>query len=117
MGANPEDPFRSSPLSCGVPLPDDLEHGIHEFLRIAEVCRLRAVSCAWRAHIRAALEERYLWDVVHCARGGDLDAHLWLSRLADARVNVRSLELVCFSRSEFFVNNLKRFLSSIRARS
>ena len=73
-------------------LPTDVEHQVHEFLRVAEVCALQRVSASWRTRIGRALRT-LPWKLVYCD-GVDLDAHTLLTHLALASVNIRILELV-----------------------
>ena len=73
-------------------LPADMEHRIHEFLRVAEVCALRRVSHSWHTRTREALQQTYRWDVVH-VEGVDAAPHVWLEHVSKAGVNIRSLDL------------------------
>ena len=78
-------------------LPDilftELKHCVHDFLQIANVFALRRVSRSWHQRIGSALR-RLPWHVVHSGAGVDIDAHVWLEKLAVARVRVHSVRLV-----------------------
>ena len=70
----------------------DVEHQVHEFLRVAEVCALQRVSASWRTRIGRALRT-LPWKLAYCD-GVDIEAHTLLTHLALASVNIRTLELV-----------------------
>ena len=74
-------------------LGGDVEHRIHEYLRIAEVCALQGVSKCWRTRVSEALRHKYRWDVIH-VKGVDAGERQWLEQVAKAGVNVRSLRMV-----------------------
>ena len=76
-----------------LPLPRDVEHRIHEFLRIAEVCALKGVSKTWHVQVRDALRHKYMWDLTHI-EGVDGAAHIWLEHISKAGVKTRSLRVV-----------------------
>ena len=65
---------------------------VHDFLRIANVFALHRVCRAWYRRIASALR-RFPWRVVYCA-DADVDACMWLEKLALARVRVRSIHMV-----------------------
>ena len=76
-------------------IPRDMEHMVHVYLPIGEVCALRSVSKAWSSRVGAALREEFQWDVRPADRPGDLTAELLLlEQLAIAHVNIRSIDLV-----------------------
>lgn len=75
-------------------LSRDATHRVHEFLRVAEVCRLRTVCSSWRDRHTAALESDFLWDLTHCV-DADAEGHWWLYHILNANVRVRSIGVVC----------------------
>lgn len=86
-------------------LPPEMEHSVHEYLRVGEVCLLTRVAKSWHRRIGQALAST-VWDVVH-VEGVDVDVHTWLEHLADARVKIRSIQLVCLL--QLFCSNLEVF--------
>ena len=76
-----------------LPLPRDVEHRVHEFLRIAEVCALKRVSKTWHVQVRDALRHKYMWDLYHNERV-DGATHIWLEHVSKAGIKTRSLRLV-----------------------
>ena len=97
-------------------LPADLEHAVHLFLHIAEVCALQRVSTSWRARIRRAVRHDFQWDLTYrgewdfltprgerdfgerdltpCGASVDGTPSEWLARVADAEIRARSLNVV-----------------------
>ena len=76
-----------------LPLPRDVEHRVHEFLRIAEVCALKGLSKTWHMQVRDALRHKYAWDVIHI-EGVDGATHIWLDHISKAGIKTRSLRVV-----------------------
>ena len=89
-------------------LPGELEHRVHEFLRILEVCALQGVSKNWRVRTREALHHKYRWDVTH-VEGVDSEAHVWLEHVgkACAGVKIRSLRMVRGLSKQMSVGNVE----------
>lgn len=79
------------------PFPDilrlDIEHTIHEYFTITEVCCLRKVSNSWRSRISDALQKHYRWDVTR-RPGVDPNGYWWLSNIVAAKVRVRKIHMV-----------------------
>ena len=69
-----------------------VEHRVHGFLRITEVCRLQELSNVWHDRVGKALET-LPWDVLH-SEETDGDARDWLEGIHIARVRLRSIQMV-----------------------
>ena len=81
-------------------LPEEVEHKIHEFLQIATVFALQGVSRTSHAQIRAALRERFQWDLVY-NNEDRVAPHVSLNCVVKAQVKVRSITMVSYGRSGF----------------
>ena len=67
--------------------PYHIEHKVHEYVRLGDICRLREVSSTLNHRVSAALQEDFSWDLTYSA---DFDGPLyrWLELIV--RINVRS---------------------------
>ena len=73
-------------------LPTGVEHAVHEFVPILEVCSLRRVSKLWRSRVDKALR-LMPWDLTNFEDMDEDRARECLERLFEMGVRVRSLVL------------------------